>query len=415
MDPLERARSTYRSVEKALARHAPMRATVAVPRTARFLGDTAGRALGLRGTSLPVPSISPSLAAQVAADEVILAVASGPNRIPRRADFERVSAELAHARLLFETEGWLDDPVSYHRTPPPLEEPATGRGWALGQSYERLMWPSGFTPRPEEPGYERWCSYEPNRTAAATILRHRDGPRPWIVTIHGFGCGTPFMDFIGLGALHLHRELGLNVAMPVLPLHGSRKITRLSGEAMLSFDLVNAVHGLTQAIWDIRRLLDWIGRQDPRGVAVYGVSLGGFTTALLTSLTDGIDCAIAGIPVVDFPSLFLNQSPHHIRLRAIEHEILDGNAEIVHSVVSPLADDCRVAPEGRFIFAGLGDRMARPSQAQRLWEHWDRPEIHWYDGSHVGYLLTPAIRSFIDDALGRSGFTTEQPTALAPA
>lgn len=406
---LRHARHTYRRVERALAGRAPARALVAVPRTARFMGATAGRAStqasGRRLPDLPVPSLSPALAAQVAMDETILAVAMGPNRYPRRADYERVGAELAQARLLFETGGWLDDPASYHRAPPPLTDPSLDRGWALGQRYERLLFPSGWEPRPEEPGAERWIGYEPNRTAVATVLRHRDRPRPWVVAIHGFGTGYPFMDFIGLHALHLHRDLGLNVVMPVLPLHGPRKITRVSGEAFLSFDLINTVHGLTQAVWDIRRILGWVHAQDGSGVALYGVSLGAYVASLLTGVVDGIDAVVAGIPVVDFPEMFRKQSPHHIRLRAIQHEILDGNAEIVHRVVSPLTFEPKVAHDHRFIFAGLGDRMAPPTQAHALWRHWHEPEIAWYGGNHVGYLWSRQVTAFLNESLTKSGLT----------
>jgi len=398
------ARRTYRGVERALASQAPVRAMVAVPRTARFMGQTAMRQLRDPVPGLPVPSLTPAFAAQVALDEVILALAMGPNRFPRRSDYERVSAELRYARLLFETRGWLDVPRTYHRDPPPLVDPALSRGWALGQSYERLLFPSGWMPRDEEPGAERWAGYEHNRTAVATLLRHRDRPRPWVVGIHGFGMGSAFMDFVGVHALRLHRELGLNVVLPVLPLHGARKISRISGEAFLGFDLVNTVHGLTQAVWDIRRIISWIQTQEPHGVAAYGVSLGGYTTALLAGIDDRLDCAIAGIPVVDFPGLISAHSPLHLRLRAIEHEILDGNAEIVHRVISPLAFEPAVAQERRFIFAGLGDRLARPSQAHRLWEHWDRPTTCWYAGNHVGYLWSRQVTQFVIRALTDSGF-----------
>jgi hypothetical protein len=394
---------TYHDVERTLARRAPTRALVAVPRTARFMGTTAGRSLGGGVRDLPVPAVSPALAAQVAIDETILALAMGPNRFPRRSDYERVGAELAHARLLFETQGWLDDPASYHRTPPPLTDPAIDRGWALGQRYERLLFPSEWTPRPDEPGAERWASYEPNRTAVATVLRHRDRPRPWVVAIHGFAMGYPFMDFVGLHALHLHRDLGLNVVMPVLPLHGPRKITRMSGEAFLSFDLINTIHGLTQSVWDIRRTLGWVQAQGSPTVALYGISLGAYVASLLTGLVDGIDTVVAGVPVVDLPKMFRSQSPHHVRLRAVEHEILDGNAEIVHRVVSPLSFAPRVAADRRFIFAGLGDRMAPPSQAHALWRHWERPETFWYGGNHVGYLWSKQVTTFLNGCLAPVG------------
>jgi hypothetical protein len=129
-------------------------------------------------------------------------------------------------------------------------------------------------------------------------------------------------------------------------------------------------------------------------------------TALLTSLENDIDAAVAGIPVVDFPAMFRHQSPLHIRLRAVEHEILDGNAEIVHRVISPLAMPPRLPRERRFIFAGLGDRMAPPTQAHALWHHWQEPEILWYGGNHVGYLWSKQVTSFLDQSLTTAGLVT---------
>lgn len=397
---LDRSR---RDLEKALGKRAPARALMSVPRTARFMGVTATRNFRKDVPGLPVPTLSAALAAQVAMDEAILAMAMGPNRYPRRADYERVGAELAEAAALFEREGWLGDPASYHRMPPPLPDPVTTRGWALGQTYERILFPSGWLPRPSEPGAERWASYEPNNTASAVILQHPGAPRPWVVGIHGFATGYAYMDLIGLHARHLHRDLGLNVALPVLPLHGARKITRMSGENFLSFDLINTLHGLTQAVWDIRRVLSWVRMQDPQGIALYGVSLGGYVTALLTGLEDGLDAVIAGIPVVDFPAMFRDQSPHRIRLRAVEHNILDGNAELVHHVVSPLTFAPKVPHDRRFIFAGLGDRMAPPTQAHALWKHWDEPELQWYGGNHVGYLWSKQVTAFLGSSLAKAG------------
>jgi hypothetical protein len=406
------AQHAFQSLEQLLARRAPTRALSAVPRTAHFMGATA-----LRGRAepidLPIPTLSPGLAAHVAMDELILALAMGPNRFPLQPDFDRVAAELGHARLLYDARGWLDDPSSYHRTPPPLTDPSFDRGRFLGTSYQRLLFPSGWEPRPDEPGATRWNTYEANRTASATVLRHEGAPRPWVVAIHGFGMGFPFMDLTGLHAVHLHRDLGLNVVMPVLPLHGPRRITRISGEAFLSFDLINTVHGLAQAVWDIRRLLSWVRAQDAPQVALYGVSLGAYIASLLTGLVDDIDAVVAGVPVVDFPAMFHHQAPHHVRLRAVENEILDGNAEIVHRVVSPLAFAPRV-PEGRrFIFAGLGDRMAPPDQALALWRHWDEPEISWYAGNHVGYLWSRQVTAFLNNSLAACGLVPE-PETLDP-
>lgn len=398
------------TAEKVLGRRAPTRVFVAVPRTIGFVGETLVRRFtDSPPGGVPNPTISPAFVAQVALDEAILGMAVGPNRFPSQADYERVGAELAAARNLFEARGWLDDPASYHRDPPPLTDPSVSRSWAMGTSYERLLFPSGWLPREEEPGFERWASYTNNATATATVLRHRGRPRPWVVAIHGLAMGYPMADFIGLSAKHLHRELGVNVIMPALPLHGPRRITRISGEAMLSFDLIDALHALTQGIWDLRRILSWVHTQDPQGIAVYGVSLGAYAASLLSGLNDDIDAVVAGIPVVDFPTLFETHAPHVIRLRGLEHEILGSTADAVHSVVSPLSFAPRVPKEGRFIFAGLGDRMATPAQAHRLWKHWDEPSICWYPGNHMGYLWSGAVKDYLTASLRKSGFEDTEP------
>jgi dienelactone hydrolase len=348
-------------------------------------------------------------------DEALLAMAMTPSRFPRRADYHRVAEELAEARLQYHRRGWLARPTAYHRAPPPLPDGdvASGRGWANGQRYERITWDSLFTARPEEPGAARWMAHEPNRRATAAVLRAGSDPAPWVIAVHGFCMGFPFMDFVGLQTAQLHGRLGYNLALPALPLHGPRKVTRISGEPFLSFDLMHTVHGLAQAVWDIRRLLTWVRAQGATSVTLYGVSLGAYVVALLAGL-ERADAVVAGVPVVDFPRLFEEHSPLHIRARAIEHRILGGTAEEVFTVVSPLSFVPQV-PEGqRFVYAGYGDRLAFPDQARRLWEHWDRPAIRWYSGNHVGYLWSRDVTQFLEESLGSPPPSGVETKVLAP-
>jgi len=389
----------FRAASGFLNRRALVRATRAVPRTLHYMGSAL--LSGEVSDSVPAPHLSLGLAAQVAMDEALLAMAMTPRRFPLAKDYARVSNELADAESLYAGEGWLAEPGSYHRTPPPLVESrvTTSRGWATGMHYDRWDWDSGFTPHPGEPGADRWMAFEPNRTASAVVVRHPAGPRPWVIAVHGFCMGFPFMDFQGLQMNRLHHELGMNVAFPALPLHGPRRVTLVSGEPFLSFELMNAVHGLTQAVWDIRRLITLIRRQGATSISLYGVSLGAYAVSLLAGLEQGVDGVVAGIPVSDFPGLFHRHSPHDIRARSIEHKIMGGPAESVYRVVSPLSFEAKVPRHGRFIFAGYGDRLALPDQAQRLWEHWEQPRISWYSGGHVGYLWSKQVTDFLISSL----------------
>jgi hypothetical protein len=139
--------------------------------------------------------------------------------------------------------------------------------------------------------------------------------------------------------------------------------------------------------------------------------LGAYVVSLLSGIEDGVDAVVAGIPVTDFPGLFHRHSPHHLQERAIEHRIIGGVAENVYRVVSPMSFEARVPKDRRFIFAGYGDRLAMPEQAQRLWEHWDQPSISWYPGSHVGYMWSKQVSEFLACSLGE--LSTAGGSALA--
>jgi dienelactone hydrolase len=174
------------------------------------------------------------------------------------------------------------------------------------------------------------------------VLRHRGSePRPWLVCIHGFGMGKPMMDFTAFKVRRLHRDLGLNLVLPVLPTHGPRASGGFSGTEMMGFDLINAVHGLTQAVWDIRRLITWVRAQGATSVGLYGISLGGYTTALTAGIEDDLDLAIAAIPPSDLPALVAHHAPASLRRRAQRYRILGEHASHLHRVVSPLASPPR--------------------------------------------------------------------------
>jgi hypothetical protein len=315
-------------------------------------------------------------------------------------------AELEAAQALFAAQGWLEKPQLYHRPPPAPQtwelRPARARQGARRVSYRHLTLPSDFSPHPEHPGRERWLGYQRNATVHAYVLEHAGAPRPWLVCVHGFSMGSPLLCFRGFDALWLHRELGLNLVMPVLPLHGPRSETRVSGGRMLQASYLNMVLTLAQAVCDVRSCLRWLEAHGASEVGVYGLSLGGCASALLACFEPELRCVIAGIPVADFANVARDNMPW-MREKRAEFEIdWDALRSAAH-VISPLAMTPLVPRERRFIFAGIADRVVRPDQARALWRHWDQPEIHWFAGSHVGYPWVASIKRFISRALTTSG------------
>ncbi len=304
------------------------------------------------------------------------------------------------ALVLYAARGWLEDPASYHETPPALGSPEISSQRTRAVAYEQLSFESGYEPHDGEPGRKRWLNARPNGTARAWMLRH-DAPRPWIVLVHGSGMGYPWFDALALRAVWLHRKLGLNVMLPVLPKHGARKNAGTFSILFPTDDVLDNIHGLAQSVWEVRRLLSWVRRQDDGPVGLAGVSLGGYVAALTAVLEHELACVVAAVPISDFPLLFARHLPNGRRRLTPEHLVL---AQKLHRVASPLAMTPRVAPERRFIIAGLADGMADPlRQVLPLWHHWGQPATLWYEGGHIGYLCTSATSHFLRNALEESG------------
>jgi len=365
----------------------------AVPRTHAYLRSHPGTA---RGTRV-------GLGAQVLLDEVMLAALRNPALLPHERDVEIAGAEAEAAHALFEKRGWLDDPASYHQEPmvpvPQVRMRKTGR-----RHHDVLTFPVTHQPHDGEPGVDRWLGYPHHRTARASVLRHREAGRPWLVCVHGFSMGDPAMDLRVFRASRLHDELGVNLLLPVLPSHGDRRGTGMrTGEGFTSVNVVDGIHGVAQAVWEIRSLVAWIREQDPGApIGVHGISLGGLVAGLLASLEPGLACAIASIPVADLFALYRRNSSPETLAVSDRTGATGPTAEAIGRVVSPLALRPLVDRKDRYIVAGLGDRMSTTAQAERLWEHWDRPAVHWYPGGHVGYFLARTAAAAVEDAVQRS-------------
>ncbi len=377
----------------------------AAPRTAAFLSRAAARSAGAQLDDAIVPvRATPALAAQVLLDEVMIAAFRHPRLLPGDADYPRAAADLAATRDVLAAAGCLADPASYHGAPTAPDLVVHRHGQVPGMRYEHLAFPSGWEPGPDEPGRDRWLSFTANRTAHAWIARARADTQCWLVCVHGFGMGSnPLLDLNAFRAAQLVHQ-GLNVAVVVLPMHGRRAGGRAPGEGFMSINLVDSMHGLAQAVWDVRRVVALLRRDEGAAtVGLFGHSLGGHVVSLAAALEDDLACVIAGIPVVDLPDLFRRHSLPSIARRAEAHGVLGSLADDVHRVVSPLSLRCRVPLEGRFVFGGLGDRMATFGQARRLWLHWGRPRLATYEGGHVGFYWSGSVRRFVAEALADTG------------
>jgi hypothetical protein len=345
----------------------------------------------------PVPDLTLQLAAEISFDEAVIGGLAVMIGVFNDSSQMRVGEELEELLDWLRAGGWLNEPASFHEMPPPMGPVSVADARIAGLDCEVARFESEFEPRLGAPGRERWLGYAKNRQVEVRLVRAQRS-REWLICPHGLGMGRSWLDLRVMGATWMHRR-GVNLAFPVLPLHGPRAIGLSSGAGFLTGDVSNSLHALTQTAWDLRRLIAWLRDEGAERIALVGMSLGGYTTALVASLEAELDCAIAGMPPTEFGELTCyHASPRALAL-AEEAQITPERISAALTPVTPLMLEPLVPKDRRFIYAAMADRFVPPHQVEALWRHWDRPEILWFPGSHLGFRFHTSVRDFVNRAL----------------
>lgn len=240
---------------------------------------------------------------------------------------------------------------------------------------------------------DTWKKLGRNNVARFQHWRHDDGPRPTLCVIHGF-MGSAYL-FNGLFfSLPWFYRSGYDVVLFTLPFHGARaeKLSPFSGYGYFSHGMSGFAEAMAQAVHDFRSVVDYLEFTGVQRVALTGLSLGGYTSALLAAIEPRLQAVIPNVPVVEVDSEIRDWFPANLvlnggqKLGRVDYEEFSA-ATAYHC---PLNYPPLVAKDRRLIITGLGDRLAPPEQAQMLWEHWDRCALHWFPGNHVLHVSQPA-------------------------
>lgn len=253
-----------------------------------------------------------------------------------------------------------------------------------------------------------YLRHRDNRRAHARWWRHHQGPRPTIVAIHGFSADLYHLNefFFALPWLY---QLGFDVLLFTMPFHGRRqtRFSPFSGHGFFAGGPSRINEAFGQTVFDFRILLDHLieERGVPR-VGVTGVSIGGFTAALLASIEPRLSFASANVPLVSIPDLALEWEPIATVIRAslAGFGVSIEQARHLLAVSSPLTYEPLLPRERLLVIGGVGDRLAPPKHSRLLWEHWDRCGLYWFPGSHLFHLDRGEYLRQTARFLGRIGF-----------
>ncbi|MEA2167733.1 MAG: hypothetical protein QOF76_1033 [Solirubrobacteraceae bacterium] len=243
-----------------------------------------------------------------------------------------------------------------------------------------------------------------NRIAYAQHWRHDDGPRPTLCVIHGFGA-SPYWLNSAFFALPWFFGNGYDVLLYTMPFHGLRRgmFSPVNGTELFMHGVAHLNEAIIHAVHDFRVFVDHLERTGVEQVGLTGLSLGGYMTSLLAAVEPRLRFVIPNAAVTDMETLIAGWFPIDQVLGAVSsvRRLPRDQMQASLAVHSPLNYAPVVAKERRMIIGGLGDRLAPPEQSEQLWEHWDRPQIHWFVGNHIMHLSRGAylkeMRRFMAD------------------
>lgn len=231
-----------------------------------------------------------------------------------------------------------------------------------------------------------YAKHANNTVARAQHWRHAGAARETLVVVHGFGASPAWFNTLFFSLKEFFAD-GWDVLLYTLPFHGSRRGPRapVNGVELMAHGMSHFSEGMIQAIHDLRAFLDHLEAQGAPRTGITGLSLGGYTSALAAAVDDRLAFAVPNAAVTWLPPLLGSWFPANVSsvfLRAMTG-VGDDLLERAVAVTSPLTYPPVIAKDRLLIVAGLGDRLAPPEQSVLLWEHWGRPELEWFPGSHV--------------------------------
>jgi len=271
------------------------------------------------------------------------------------------------------------DESQFYAAPPAIADLETKRVRDIerGEVLD-LTWTSGWTCAREDQR-ARFNKWRENNTVHARLFRHRDRAAPTIVCVHGYRAGTFSFEERAFGAQWLF-NLGLDVALFTLPFHALRApASRRATPLFPTADVARTNEAFGQAMWDLRRLVQHVRGRGAPHVGVMGMSLGGYTTALLATVESSLDFAVPYIPVSDLTDVVVEHEA--LRGTAVPRELVEAGKRSM-ALVRPLGRKPAIPGDRVLVVGAKGDRITRTSHAEALAQHFGS-ELTIFPGAHL--------------------------------
>lgn len=193
---------------------------------------------------------------------------------------------------------------------------------------------------------------------------------------------------------------GIAALFVKMPYYGPRRPAEAKVR-MISEDPRQTVEGMRQAILDIRRGAAWLAAQeevDGEQLGVFGISLGGITSALAVTVEPRFTKACLMLAGGDVGQVAWD-NPKLTRLRQSWTDGGGTKEEFIRlwKSIDPVtyADRVLSRKPKLLMLNAKNDEIIPPVCTESLWRAFGEPEIVWYDAGHVSAV------KYIFDGLGR--------------
>ncbi|MGH7296604.1 MAG: alpha/beta hydrolase family protein, partial [Polyangiaceae bacterium] len=297
-------------------------------------------------------------------------------------------ARLAAIRETYGAPELVSEPKNYF-VPPLALTPRVRvvRRMPWGAECIEASWESAF--QPFATGVrDAYLAHVANRTAHARMYVG-GGRRPAAILVHGYMSGQWAIEERAWPIRWLNRK-GLDVAVTVLPFHGVRARAEGGAPPFPGADPRFTNEGFRQAVADLRVLIALLRSRGATAVGLMGMSLGGYTTALMATVEDDLAFAVPFIPLSSTADFARDQGRLGTGPRAqAQHTAL----EAANRVVSPFARPPRIAPERVLVVGAEADRVTPIAHAERVAAHLRSPLLRVQGGHLVQTWRATAFRA----------------------
>ncbi len=335
-------------------------------------------------------------------DRAVVAALQMSNRrvraAPESLSHDERLALLAEIRNAYGSPELVSDADAYFIPPPPVR-PRERRVRELpwGGECLGLSWESAFAPF-HGSVRDAYLGHVPNRTAHARLYAGPGGGRPAVILVHGYMAGQWGIEERIWPIRWMNRH-GLDVALAILPFHGPRARTDGGAPPFPGADPRFTNEGFRQVVADLRVLAAVLRDRGAPSVGVMGMSLGGYSTALLATVQRDLAFAVPIIPLSSIADFARDQG----RLGSGHRALLQHSAlEEANRVVSPLVRPSLVPGERVLVIGAEGDRITPIAHAERLARHFDAPLLRLHGGHLLQTWRTPAFQA-VKAMLRRNG------------